>query len=96
MTVCKVLACENVKKSEKLLKFQLDDGSGTPRQILSGIAKYYKPEELVGKTVVAVTNLPPRKMMGQESNGMLLSAEKDDKLSLLMLDDAIEAGSKLC
>ena len=96
MTVCKVLACENVKKSEKLLKFQLDDGSGTPRQILSGIAKYYKPEELVGKTVVAVTNLPPRKMMGQESSGMLLSAEKDDKLTLLMLDDAIEAGSKLC
>ena len=96
MTVCKVLACENVKKSEKLLKFQLDDGSGTPRQILSGIAKYYKPEELVGKTVVAVTNLPPRKMMGQESNGMLLSAEKDDKLTLLMLDDSIAAGSKLC
>ena len=96
MTVCKVLACENVKKSEKLLKFQLDDGSGTPRQILSGIAKYYKAEELVGKTVVAVTNLPPRKMMGQESNGMLLSAEKDGKLNLIMLDDAIEAGSKLC
>ena len=96
MTVCKVLACENVKKSEKLLKFQLDDGSGTPRQILSGIAKYYKAEELVGKTVVAVTNLPPRKMMGQESNGMLLSAEKDGKLNLLMLDDAIEAGAKLC
>ena len=96
MTVCKVLACENVKKSEKLLKFQLDDGSGTPRQILSGIAKYYKAEELVGKTVVAVTNLPPRKMMGQESNGMLLSAEKDGKLNLIMLDDAIEAGAKLC
>ena len=96
MTVCKVLACENVKKSNKLLKFQLDDGSGTPRQILSGIAKYYKPEELVGKTVVAVTNLPPRKMMGQESNGMLLSAEKDEKLNLLMLDDSIPAGAKLC
>ena len=96
MTVCKVLACENVKKSSKLLKFQLDDGSGTPRQILSGIAKYYKPEELVGKTVVAVTNLPPRKMMGQESNGMLLSAEKDEKLNLLMLDDKIPAGAKLC
>ena len=96
MTVCKVLACENVKKSNKLLKFQLDDGSGTPRQILSGIAKYYKPEELVGKTVVAVTNLPPRKMMGQESNGMLLSAEKDEKLNLLMLDDKIPAGAKLC
>ena len=86
---------ENVK-SNKLLKFQLDDGSGTPRQILSGIAKYYKPEELVGKTVVAVTNLPPRKMMGQESNGMLLSAEKDEKLNLLMLDDSIPAGAKLC
>ena len=91
-----MLACENVKKSNKLLKFQLDDGSGTPRQILSGIAKYYKPEELVGKTVVAVTNLPPRKMMGQESNGMLLSAEKDEKLNLLMLDDSIPAGAKLC
>ena len=96
MTVCTVLACENVKKSSKLLKFQLDDGSGTPRQILSGIAKYYKPEELVGKTVVAVTNLPPRKMMGQESNGMLLSAEKDEKLNLLMLSDSIPAGAKLC
>ena len=96
MTVCKVLACENVKKSNKLLKFQLDDGSGTPRQILSGIAKYYKPEELVGKTVVAVTNLPPRKMMGMASNGMLLSAEKDGKLHLLMLDDGVPAGAQLC
>ena len=95
MTVCKVLACENVKKSSKLLKFQLDDGSGTPRQILSGIAKYYKPEELVGKTVVAVTNLPPRKMMGQESCGMLLSAERGDKLNLVMLDDKVPAGSRL-
>jgi len=96
MTVCKVLTCENVKKSEKLLKFQLDDGSGTPRQILSGIAKHYKAEELVGKTVVACTNLAPRKMMGQESCGMLLSAEQGEKLNLLILDDAIEAGSKLC
>ncbi len=96
MTVCKVLACENVKKSDKLLKFTLDDGSGTPRQILSGIAKYYKAEELVGKTVVAVTNLPPRKMMGQESNGMLLSAERGEKLNLLMLDDGVPAGSRLC
>ena len=77
MTVCKVLACENVKKSEKLLKFQLDDGSGTTRQILSGIAMHYKAEELVGKTLVACTNLAPRKMMGQESNGMLLSAVRD-------------------
>lgn len=96
LTVCKVLACENVKKSEKLLKFQLDDGSGTPRQILSGIAKYYKPEQLIGKTVVACTNLPPRKMMGQESNGMIISAEKDGALHLLMLDDAVPAGAKLC
>ena len=95
MTVVKVLACENVKKSEKLLKFQLDDGTGTPRQILSGIAKYYKPEELVGKTLVAVTNLAPRKMMGQESRGMLLSAERGDKLNLVMLDDAVPAGSRL-
>ena len=96
MQVCKVLTCENVKKSEKLLKFTLDDGSGTPRQILSGIAKFYKPEELIGKTVVAITNLPPRKMMGQESNGMIISAEKDGKLNLLMLDDAIPAGAELC
>jgi len=96
MTVCKVIACENVPKSEKLLKFQLDDGSGEPRQILSGIAKYYKAEDLVGKTLVAVTNLPPRKMMGQMSNGMLLSAEKGDKLNLLMLDDSVPAGSRLC
>lgn len=96
MTVCKVLECENVKKSEKLLKFKLDDGSGTSRQIFSGIAKYYKPEELIGKTLVACTNLPPRKMMGEESNGMLLSAEKDGKLNLLILDDNISAGATLC
>lgn len=96
MTVCKVLECENVKKSEKLLRFKLDDGSGNPRQIFSGIAKFYKPEELIGKTVVACTNLPARKMMGEESNGMLLSAEKDEKLNLLMLDGAIPAGATLC
>jgi methionyl-tRNA synthetase len=96
MAVCKVLECENVKKSEKLLRFKLDDGSGTPRQIFSGIAKFYKPEELIGKTVVACTNLPPRKMMGEESNGMLLSAEKDGALNLLMLDDAVPAGSFIC
>ena len=98
--VCKVLKCENVKKSEKLLRFELDDGSGTTRQILSGIAKYYKPEELVGKTVAAIVNLPPRKMMGLESNGMLISAvhtEKGaEKLNLLILDDATPAGSVLC
>ena len=96
----KVKACENVKKSEKLLKFTLDDGTGTDRQILSGIAKFYQPEELVGKTLVAITNLPPRKMMGQESCGMLLSAvhtEKgEEKLHLIMVDDAIPAGAKLC
>ena len=96
----KVKACENVKKSDKLLRFTLDDGSGTDRQILSGIAKYYKPEELVGKTLVAVINLPPRKMMGLESSGMLISAvhtEKgEEKLNLLMVSDAIPAGAKLC
>ena len=96
----KVLECKNVKKSDKLLQFTLDDGSGTPRQILSGIAKFYKPEELIGKTLVAITNLPPRKMMSRESNGMLLSAvhtEKgEEKLNLIMLNDAIPAGAKLC
>jgi len=96
LTVCKVLSCEKIKKSDKLLCFRLDDGSGKPRQILSGIAKYYDPEALVGRTVVACTNLAPRKMMGAESNGMLLSAEKEDTLTLLMLDDAIPAGARLC
>ncbi len=98
--VVKVINCEPVKKSEKLLKFTLDDGSGTPRQILSGIAKFYKPEELIGKTLVAIINLPPRKMMGQASCGMLISAvhteRGEEKLNLLMLDDAIPAGAKLC
>ena len=96
----KVKNCENVKKSDKLLKFTLDDGTGTDRQILSGIAKWYKPEDLIGKTLVAIVNLPPRKMMGQESNGMLISAvhtEKgEEKLNLLMVDDKIPAGAKLC
>ena len=96
MTVVKVLACENVKKSKKLLRFTLDDGSGEPRQILSGIAQYYRAEELVGRTLVACTNLAPRKMMGLDSCGMLLSAEKDGKLDLVMLDDAIAAGARLC
>ncbi len=95
MTVVKVLTCEKVKKSEKMLKFTLNDGTDTPRQILSGIAKYYQPEELVGKTLVAVTNLAPRKMMGQLSCGMLLSAERGDKLNLVMLDDKIPAGARL-
>ena len=96
----KVKACENVKKSSKLLKFTLDDGTGTDRQILSGIAMWYKPEELVGKTLMAIVNLPPRKMMGLESNGMLISAvhtEKgEEKLNLLILDDKIPAGAKMC
>ncbi len=96
----KVKACENVKKSNKLLKFTLDDGTGVDRQILSGIAMYYKPEELVGKTLMAIVNLPPRKMMGQESCGMLLSAvhtEKgEERLNLIMLDDKIPAGAKMC
>ena len=100
MRVCKVLACETVKKSDKLLKFTLDDGSGTPRQILSGIRKVYEPEQLVGKTVVAILNIPPRKMMGQMSNGMLLSAAREadgkEELNLLMLDDKVPAGSRLC
>ena len=96
----KVVDCVPVKKSDKLLQFTLDDGTGTPRQILSGIAKFYKPEELVGKTLVAITNLPPRKMMGREGCGMLLSAvhtEKgEEKLNLVMVSDSIPAGAKLC
>ena len=96
----KVKDCQAVKKSEKLLRFTLDDGSGTPRQILSGIHKFYEPEELVGKTVVAILNLPPRKMMGQMSNGMLLSAVREvngeEELHLIMLDDSVPAGSQLC
>ena len=100
MRVCKVLSCEAVKKSDKLLKFMLDDGSGTPRQILSGIHKFYEPEQLVGKTVVAILNLPPRKMMGQDSNGMLLSAVREvdgkEELHLMILDDSVPAGAQLC
>ena len=96
----KVLACEAVPKSKKLLKFSLDCGEGAPRQILSGIHEFYAPEALVGKTVVACVNLKPRKMMGLESNGMLISAVKEEdggeKLHLLMLDDAIPAGYELC
>ena len=96
----KVKACEAVKKSDKLLKFTLDDGTGTDRQILSGIHKWYQPEELVGKTLVAIVNLPPRKMMGQDSNGMLISTVHTERgeecLHLLIVDDAIPAGAKLC
>jgi len=100
MRVCRILSCEAVKKSDKLLKFQLDDGSGTPRQILSGIHRFYEPEALVGKNAIAILNLPNRKMMGQDSNGMLLSAVKEEngeeKLHLMLVDDAIPAGYKLC
>ena len=95
----KVLACEAVKKSKKLLKFTLDDGTGVDRTILSGIHAYYEPEELVGKTLLAITNLPPRPMMGIESCGMLISAvhreEGIEKLHLLMLDNHIPAGAKM-
>ena len=95
----KVKSCEVVKKSKKLLKFVLDDGSGTDRVILSGIHEYYEPEELVGKTCVAITNLPPRPMMGIASEGMLISAvhheNGEEKLHLLMLDPHIPAGAKM-
>jgi len=95
----KVKACETVPKSKKLLKFVLDDGTGTDRVILSGIHAYYEPEELVGKTLIAITNLPPRAMMGIDSCGMLLSAvnEKngEEELHLLMVDNHIPAGAKL-
>ena len=97
--VVKVKACEAVKKSKKLLKFMLDDGTGTDRVILSGIHDYYAPEELVGKTCIAITNLPPRPMMGIDSCGMLISAvhheDGQEKLNLLMVDDRIPAGAKL-
>ncbi len=96
----KVKDCQTVKKSAKLLRFTLDDGTGTDRQILSGIRKYYEPEQLIGKTLLAIVNLPPRKMMGLESNGMLISAvhkeNGEEKLHLVMLDDAIPAGAKMC
>ena len=95
----KILACEAVPKSKKLLKFVLDDGERKDRVILSGIHAYYEPEELVGKTLIAITNLPPRAMMGIESCGMLLSAiheeEGEEKLHLLMVDNHIPAGAKL-
>ena len=95
----KILACEAVPKSKKLLKFTLDDGERKDRVILSGIHEYYEPEELVGKTAIAIVNLPPRKMMEIESEGMLISAvhEEDghEGLNLLMVDDRIPAGAKL-
>ncbi len=98
--VVKVKACEAVPKSKKLLQFTLDDGSGTDRTILSGIHAFYEPEDLVGRTLVAITNLPPRKMMGIDSCGMIISAVHkegdEERLNVLMLDDAMPAGAKLC
>lgn len=95
----KVKECVAVPKSKKLLQFTLDDGTGTDRTILSGIHSFYEPEELIGKTLIAITNLPPRAMMGIDSCGMLLSAiheeEGEEKLHLLMVDDRIPAGAKL-
>lgn len=95
----KVLACEAVAKSKKLLKFTLDDGERKDRVILSGIHEYYEPEELVGKTCIAIVNLPPRKMMGIDSEGMLISAVHEENghegLNLLMVDPHIPAGAKL-
>ena len=100
----KVKECSAVPKSKKLLQFTLDDGTGEDRVILSGIHAYYEPEELVGKTLIAITNLPPRKMMGVDSCGMIISAvhevpgadgEPEERLHVLMVDDAIPAGAKL-
>ena len=97
----KILACEAVAKSKKLLKFTLDDGERKDRVILSGIHEFYEPEELVGKTAIAIVNLPPRKMMGIDSEGMLISAVNNlkdsdaEELHLLMVDDHIPAGAKL-
>ena len=97
--VVKVKECTAVKKSKKLLQFVLDDGTGTDRIILSGVHAFYEPEELEGKTLLAIMNLPPRKMMGIESCGMLLSAihnvNGEEQLNLVMLNDAIPAGAKL-
>ena len=96
----KIKSCEAVKKSDKLLKFTLDDGSGTDRVIVSGIHHYYEPEQLIGKTAIAILNLPPRKMMGIPSCGMLISAvhheHGEEKLHLMLIDDSVPAGAKLC
>ena len=90
----RVAVCENVPKSSKLLRFELEVGSER-RQILSGIAKYYKPEDLIGKNVLFIANFPPRKMMGLESNGMILSAEYDGKLTVTTVLDDIQSGAKI-
>ena len=99
LRAAKVLACEKIPKAKKLLKLQIDLGY-EQRQIVSGIANFYEPEDLIGKTAIAILNLPPRKMMGVMSNGMLISAihkEKgEEKVNLLLVDDKIPAGAKLC
>ena len=99
LKVAKIKDCVPVKRAKKLLELTVDDGSGL-RTVASGIAKWYKPEDLIGKTLVAIVNLPPRKMMGQESCGMLISAVHTEKgeevLHLLMIDDTIPAGAKMC
>ena len=99
LRVCKVLDCVAVKKSKKLLHFTLDDGTGQPRTILSGIHAFYEPEELIGKMVLAITNIPPRPMMGIDSCGMLLSAihelDGEEQLKLIILDDSYTPGAKL-
>lgn len=97
--VCKIKECKAVEKSKKLLQFTLDDGTGADRTILSGIHAYYEPEELVGKNVVAILNLPPRSMMGIDSCGMLMSSvwevNGEEKLALMIVDESIPAGAKL-
>ncbi|MBQ8131591.1 MAG: methionine--tRNA ligase subunit beta [Bacilli bacterium] len=97
--VCRIKDCKAVEKSKKLLQFTLDDGTGEDRTILSGIHAYYEPEELIGKNVVAILNLPPRSMMGIDSCGMLMSSvwevEGEEQLSLMIVDDSIPAGAKL-
>ncbi len=99
MRVVKVKECEEIPKSKKLLKFTLDDGSGTDRIILSGIKEFYEPEELIGKNLVAIVNLPPRAMMGEESNGMILSAvhnqNGEERLNVLQVSRAIAPGAKI-
>ena len=98
--IVKIKACIAVPKSKKLLQFTLDDGTGVDRTILSGIHAFYEPEELIGKTAIAILNLPPRSMMGIDSCGMLISAihqeNGEEKLNLILVDDNIPAGSKLC
>ena len=94
LRVAKILECEKIKKSNKLLKMQLDDGSGTPRQIVSGIAKWYAPEDLIGKKAIIVTNLKPVKLCGEISQGMLLSGEKDGEVAVTFVD--LPVGAKIC